>query len=91
MSISNEAIEAGARILIEDGQFGVPWEDASDDDRTEAVERVRVILEAAAPLMLAKAWDEAHFEAIGCDSSCCDYMHGAPNEDMNPYRPEPSL
>lgn len=36
-----------------------------------------------------EAWDEAHFGALGCDSTCCDYMHGAPEKDMNPYRTTP--
>lgn len=40
------AVERGARVLIEDGRFGVPWEDASDEDRAETVGRVRTILEA---------------------------------------------
>lgn len=51
--ISYEAVESGARVLIEDGQFGVPWEDASEDDRTDTLARVRAILEAAAPYMQA--------------------------------------
>jgi len=33
--------------------------------------------------------NEAHFAAIGCDSTCCDYMHDAPLGDMNPYRKTP--
>jgi hypothetical protein len=45
---SYEAVESGARVLIEDGRFGIPWEDASEDDRAEAMVRVRAILEAAA-------------------------------------------
>ncbi|GGH93811.1 hypothetical protein ACFFGR_09280 [Arthrobacter liuii] len=56
---SYEAVESGARVLIEDGRYGVPWEDASEDDRAEAMARVRTILEAAAPHMLAGVWDEA--------------------------------
>jgi hypothetical protein len=47
--ISYEAVESGARVLIEDGRYGVPWEDASEDDRAEALARVRAILEAATP------------------------------------------
>jgi len=35
---------------------------------------------------MADAWDEAHFDAIGCDGSCCDFMHDAPKTTMNPYR-----
>lgn len=51
--ISYEAVEIGARVLIEDGRYGVPWEDASVDDRAEVLARVRAILEAAAPYMQA--------------------------------------
>lgn len=36
--------------------------------------------------LMADAWDEAHFDAIGCDGSCCDFMHDAPKTTMNPYR-----
>jgi hypothetical protein len=36
-----------ARVLVEDGQFGVPWEDASDDDRTDAMERAFAAVVAA--------------------------------------------
>jgi hypothetical protein len=53
--ISYEAVEAGARVLIEDGRYGVPWEDASEDDRAEVMARVRAILEAAAPHVLIPA------------------------------------
>lgn len=55
--ISYEAVERGARVLIEDGRYGVPWEDASEDDRVEVMTRVRDILEAAAPHMLAGVTD----------------------------------
>lgn len=36
-----------ARKLVEDGARGVPWEDASDDDRTEAMERAFAAVVAA--------------------------------------------
>lgn len=53
--ISYEAVESGAKVLIEDGRYGVPWGDASEDDRAEAMARVRAILEAAAPHALVAA------------------------------------
>jgi hypothetical protein len=31
-------------------------------------------------------WDSVHFEAFGCDSTCCDFRHDARYADMNPYR-----
>lgn len=43
----DEAIDRGARVLIEEGQFGVPWDDASEDAQAEVVDIVRAILEAA--------------------------------------------
>lgn len=41
------AVERVANVLIEDGASGVPWEDASGDDRAEAMDKARVLLEAA--------------------------------------------
>jgi len=41
------AVERGARVLVEDGARGVPWEDATDCHRAETMGRVRAILEAA--------------------------------------------
>lgn len=51
-NIPEAAVEAAAKVLIEDGRYGVPWEDASDDDRAEVMARVRAILEAATPYLL---------------------------------------
>lgn len=72
--IPDEAVEAAAKVIPGPSE---PY----------AQEIARAALEAAAPHMLAQAWDEAHFDGIGCDSTCCDFMHDAPKEDMNPYRP----
>lgn len=49
--ISYEAVESGARVLIEYGRYGAPWEDASEDDRAEVMARVRAILEASTPYL----------------------------------------
>ncbi|WP_179012455.1 hypothetical protein [Paenarthrobacter ureafaciens] len=51
--ITYAAVESGARLYIEDGQLGIPWEDATADERAEAMAKVRAILEAAMPHMLA--------------------------------------
>lgn len=51
MNITDEAVEAVAKVLVEDGAFGVPWGDASDDDRAEMVGKARVILGAAIPFL----------------------------------------
>lgn len=79
--ISYEALERGARVLIEDGRYGVPWEDASEDDRAEVIAKVRAILEAAAPQLLASVWDEAieAHKAWTCDDENMDPL-------TNPYR-----
>jgi hypothetical protein len=77
--IPDEAVEAVAMVLIEDGAYGVPWGDASGDDRADAMGKARILLKAAAPIMLAyaeqsgwqmgyskgyqKAWQEA--KALG--------------------------
>jgi len=44
VTVTTTAVERGARVLIEDGRFGVPWEDASEEDRAETMDRVRAIL-----------------------------------------------
>jgi hypothetical protein len=58
MNITNEAVTALAAILVEDGAYGVPWGDASDDDRAEAMSKARRYLNVAAPHLIAEAWDE---------------------------------
>ena len=75
--IPAEAVEAAAKALNSD--FTNQWEKLPEWIRAD------IRRETAAHIM-ATAWDEAHFDAIGCDSSCCDFMHGAPKADMNPYR-----
>lgn len=53
--IPEDAVERGARVLIEDGKWGVPWEDASEEDQAETKDRSRAILEAALlPLLATK-------------------------------------
>lgn len=49
MNISDEAVKALAAILVEEGAYGVPWGDASEDDRAEAMNRARRYLTIAAP------------------------------------------
>jgi hypothetical protein len=71
--IPDEAVEAAMDVMLDDGLV---------------LKRslIHDLVAAAAPHLMAAAWDEAHFAAIGCDSTCCDYMHDAPRGDMNPYR-----
>jgi hypothetical protein len=51
MISSDKAVEAMAKVLVEDGARGVPWGDASGDDRAEAMGKARILHEAAAPYM----------------------------------------
>ena len=78
--ISYEAVESGARVLIEDGRYGIPWEDASEDDRAEVLTRVRAILEAAAPHIQAVAWDE------GMMYGTRGQIRYQEDSDANPYK-----
>lgn len=41
------AVERAARVLVEVGRWGVPWEDATDKDRKEMLELARTVLTAA--------------------------------------------
>lgn len=86
MSVPEAAIAAAASVGEHHaGVFQVGH--CADHYHVDSFECVaEIMLEAAAPIIAAEAWDEAHFGALGCDSTCCDYMHGAPEGDMNPYR-----
>jgi len=46
-NLDASAVERVANVLIEDGAFGVPWGDASEEDRAEAMDKAHVLLEAA--------------------------------------------
>lgn len=41
------AVERAARVLVEVGRWGVPWEDATYKDRKEMLELARTVLTAA--------------------------------------------
>lgn len=78
--IPNEAIEAAAKALWEPNEHGDEWageyETYKDYLRAEATKT----LEAAAPYMLATAWDEGREEGYEVGRGL-----GAP-ENLNPYR-----
>jgi len=57
--IPNEAVAAVAKVVVEEGAYGVPWGDASDNDREDAMKKALAYLEAAAPHMVAEAHDNA--------------------------------
>lgn len=50
-NLDASAVERVANVLIEDGAFGVPWGDASEEDRAEAMDKAHVLLEAAGHAM----------------------------------------
>lgn len=96
MNISKEAIEAAARAayiadnLCWDGAEAA-WDDMGGSERS--FERAgweiaaRAALEAAAPLLMAQAWDEG--ELAGYENAKVEeWPLVAPNE--NPYRKEQS-
>lgn len=66
MTISNEAVEAAAKVFYQDGWEGPPfWEslDADDPSRIEYLATARAALEAAAPFIRADAGAKALEEA----------------------------
>jgi hypothetical protein len=85
MRISDKAIEAAAKVIHEDGWQGPPfWESLSDDHpaKLQAIATARSAFEAAAPFLMAQAWDEAWAKAIYWNKDLRDV--GQPN----PYRIE---
>lgn len=48
MSVGVElaGVDRAARVLVECGRFGVPWGDASDRDRAEAMDLARAVMAA---------------------------------------------
>lgn len=80
MNISKEAIEAAAEAAINEADtMGVT--DVSDSGIAVIA---RVALEAAAPMLMAQAWDEG--ELAGYENAKVEeWPLVAPNE--NPYRP----
>jgi len=55
MNITAKAVKALAAVLIEEGAYGVPWGDASKDDRAEAMGRAHRYLTVASAHLLAVA------------------------------------
>ena len=55
MNVTDEAVKALAAALVEEGAYGVPWGDASDDDRAEASSKARRYLTIAAPHLAIEA------------------------------------
>lgn len=80
--IPAQAVEAAATVYFNRGDGY--WPDMTPEAQAEALDDIRAALEAAAPYMLAGAWDGAVSEAGGCG-----WIHDAAANDLrarNPYR-----
>jgi hypothetical protein len=76
VNISDEAVEAAMTALDNS------W--VTDASREQLVEMLKYVLEAAAPHMLAEAWDAAVIEG-----ESCGWLHDYATNDLrnrNPYR-----
>lgn len=73
--IPETAVEAAARAL-----YRYEYQNFTQDELMFALKQARLALEAAAPYMLARAWDEGR-EADDFEVSI--------GMDGNPYRPTP--
>lgn len=85
--IPPEAIEAAAKAMarVDDVRWGPIPQHIKDTHLTSA----RMALEAAAPYMLAGAWDKG--EEAGSDNQCAwdGWRHSKGYPITNPYRPAP--
>lgn len=59
MTVSEEAVEAGARASYEHANFGAPWDECPQEWRASYGDSIRAALEAAAPFIAAQALEEA--------------------------------
>lgn len=75
--IPDEAVEAAVKANLERSE-GYLWGNTTEDSRAKWREYVRPMLEAAAPYMLAEAWEDGGRAATGT------YDTGYPIR--NPYR-----
>ena len=81
MKISDEAVEVGSRVFAEVDPFWPDgnWDSCPEDLRESVRGMVAAILEAAAPSLMAQAWDE------GRDEGYADAQRGY-DLASNPYR-----
>ena len=64
--IPDVAVEAAAKCTYE-REMGVNWDGLQSSVKRGYLEDARAALEAAAPHMLAEAWDEGHAAGISHD------------------------
>ena len=81
-AIPGAAVEAASRVYY--GSAISEWEDATPEYREAELATFRAILAAAAPYMLAQAW-EAAIQAAD-DEGCLMYHQAKGLRAANPYR-----
>lgn len=81
MNIPKEAVEAAAREL---NIYVTPWEDLKEEQRNGWRSQAHAALRAAAPMLMAQAWDEGAKAMMRAVSEEQSVSFIAPN---NPYRP----
>ena len=89
MNISKEAIEAAAEALFNRGGHAGAFDE--HPVRMMYVNQSRAALEAAAPLLMAQAWDEgtrAQAEWHHAERRAASRFQATPPVLMNPYRKE---
>ena len=85
MNIPDEAVEAAALALLE-RDYGVrDWSIVTEQVKGNYLDEARTALEAAAPHLMAQAWDEG--ERVGFEES---FRDNDPRHTRNPYRAEES-
>lgn len=85
--IPDEAVEAAAKAEAEEWIIdGTPWEDDFEDHKAVVRERMRIALTAAAPSLMALAWDEGY---AGGKTDAYHEERGRDVETENPYRGHP--
>lgn len=83
MNIPEDAVTAAAREGWE-RTVGTSWSNANEDEQHIWMEEARAALSAAAPQLMAMAWDEGNRFGIDkhCESGCYE------DATNNPYRKE---
>lgn len=96
-AIPAEAVEAAVQAIYEHANLGAPWGDAAPDWREAYRASVLAGLEAAAPHMLAEAWQAGHAAGDWDQSAMWEARNaGKPAKyadiaTPNPYRPNDAV
>jgi hypothetical protein len=84
LNISDEAVEAAAAALREHNPFLPDLQAMGDAPADEFDCCARAALEAAAPHLMAAAWDEG--QGAGWNDCLLDLQNGGAKSSRNPYR-----